>query len=289
MGNEIERLNQLRENAEKTRQSEQPQQVKSEIDMDAPNVWNEKRDTGAKCPNCSRPLFEGTIHFWGTSTVYKITCQCEVDKRKEQEKLDKQAQHRRYIADLHHRSGLPRKWENIALESFEPRKGAERSYKACCNYSENFQSLQNRGIGMYLFGTSGSGKTRLAASIANKLLDKGVPVKWWNVTNLYFAIQGTFNGNGSSQEILDNCTRAGLLILDDIGAEKPSEWTMSTMYEILNTRIDDMLPTIITSNLKFEELSKVADPRVISRISDKDIFPHVANEATDYRREPHGH
>jgi DNA replication protein DnaC len=253
-------------------------------EIEKTNVWSEKRDTGEKCSNCDRPIFEGKVHFWGTTQVYKITCQCEIDKRNEQRKADEEAQRRRYIADLRHRSGLPRKWENVTFENFEPRKGTERACKACINYAEQFPSVQSRGIGMYLFGTSGSGKTRLAASIANKLLDKGISVKWWNVTSLYLEIQGTFNGNGSSQEILDDCTNAGLLILDDMGAEKPSEWTMATMYDILNTRIDDVLPTIITSNLKLEELANKADPRVISRIRDKDIFPHIADDATDYRR-----
>jgi DNA replication protein DnaC len=252
-----------------------------------PDVWHEKRDTGKKCPNCGRPLYEGILHFWGTTRVFKIICQCVVEKRMAQEKSDKAAKRRRYIADLRADSGLPRKWENVTFESFEPRKGAERAYKACINYAEEFPNLQNRGIGMYIYGTGGSGKSRLAASIANKLLDSGTRVKWWNVTSLYLAIQGTFSGQGSSQRIIDDCTNAGLLILDDMGAEKPSEWTMATMYDIINTRIDNVLPTIITSNLKLEELSSKVDPRVISRLSDKDIFPHIVNDATDYRRTRH--
>jgi DNA replication protein DnaC len=57
-----------------------------------------------------------------------------------------------------------------------------------------------------------------------------------------------------------------------MGAEKPSEWTMATMYDIINSRIENVLPTIITSNLTFEELEKKVDSRVMSRLSDKDIF-----------------
>jgi DNA replication protein DnaC len=247
-------------------------------------ISTELHETGELCPICGKPLRVGILNLFGKEQEYKITCPCVVEKRKADEQADKEYKRRLYIADLRRDSGLPHKWENVTFENFEPRKGTERAYKACCNYTEQFPSLQSRGIGMYLYGTSGSGKTRLAASIANKLLDKGVSVKWWNVTSLYFTIQGTFKGDGNSQEILDGCTNAGLLILDDMGAEKPSEWTMATMYDILNTRIDDVLPTIITSNLKLEELASKADPRVISRISDKSIFPHLANEAADYRR-----
>jgi DNA replication protein DnaC len=249
------------------------------------NITSETIVTDEKCPDCGRFLEIGILNLFGKKQEYKITCQCVVDKCETEKKEYEAEERRRYIANLRHESGLPLKWFNVSLESFEPRNGTERAYKACCNYAEQFSSLQSGGIGMYLFGTSGGGKSRLAASVANKIIDRGILVCWWNVTSLYLAIQRTFRNDYIGPDILEDCTRAGLLILDDMGAEKPSEWTMATMYDIINSRIENVLPTIITSNLTFEELEKKVDSRVMSRLSDKDIFPRIANTAADYRRQ----
>lgn len=251
------------------------------------NIIHELKETGEKCPDCGKPLQIGIINLFGNEQTWKLTCPCIIAKREVEEQERKASQRRAYIDRLRRDSGLPLKWQNVSLENFEPQKGTERAYKGCCNYADNFPSLQSKGIGMYLFGTSGSGKSRLAASIANKLIEKGVPVRWWNVTSLYLAIQNTFKPNYTGPDILEGCTSAGLLILDDMGAEKPTEWTMATMYDIINSRIENVLPTIITSNLTFDELSSHADSRVISRLSDISIFPRVANTAVDYRREKH--
>lgn len=250
----------------------------------------ELKFTGKNCPKCGRPLQVGIMDFGGDKPrEFKILCQCELEKREKERQELKEQKRRLYLDNLRHDSGLPLKWSNITLESFKARTGAERATQACINYAENFPSLQSRGIGMYLFGTSGAGKSMLAAYIANKLLDMGVMVKWWNVTNLYMALQKSFHGDYTGPDILGDCILAGLLILDDLGAEKPSEWTMTTMYDIINSRIENVLPTIITSNLTFEDLQKVADSRVISRLSDQSIFPRIPNTASDYRRERHEH
>lgn len=252
------------------------------------NVTHEMRETGERCPHCGAPLREGILNFFGQKKIFNITCPCVVAKKEVEEQARKAAEYRERLAKLRERSGVPPKYATATFDNFKPRKGAERVLTACRNYAEKFPDLKSRGIGMYLYGTSGSGKSRLAASIANRLLDAGVPVKWWNITSLYLAIQGTFRPDYNGPDILEGCSRTSLLILDDMGAEKPSEWTMATMYDIVNTRIENLLPTIITSNFMLEELEAKADSRVISRLSDRDVFPRVANTATDYRKKKNG-
>lgn len=242
-------------------------------------------DTGKKCPSCGKPLMVGIIRLGGAEIKYNILCQCELDRRKAKEKRIQASKQAKRIQCLISSSGIPKKWAGITFDGFSKRPGSEKALTTCINYAREFPSVQSRGIGMFLYGPTGSGKTHLAAAIANSILRRGAAVKWWNVTGLYNAIRESF---GKPDEgIISGCKTAGLLILDDLGAEKPTEWTAATMYDIVNSRIDNVLPTIITSNLTLADLAKTADARLISRLSEKDIFPHIANRATDYRREKH--
>lgn len=240
-------------------------------------------DTGKKCPECGRPLVRGIIRLFGKTTEYNITCQCVIDKRKDEDERLREFKRIQHIERLIASSGIPKKWVGATFYTLIKRPGMEKALTSCINYASEFASVQSRGIGMYLYGPTGSGKTHLAAAIANTLLKKGVSVKWWNVTSLYNAIKETFGTPDTG--IMSGCKSAGLLILDDLGTEKTTGWTAETAYDIINSRIDNLLPTIITSNLTLSDLSRLADSRLVSRLSDKDVFPHIANTASDYRRE----
>ena len=233
------------------------------------------------CPSCQQEIIIRKLTE--IDFEVKLPCQCEIDRRKKEEEEVKAAQHRYNVAQLHSSSGLSREQYNFSFETFKQREGTEKVYKAFVAYSKGFSDLKKTGTGLLILGNTGNGKTHLCLALANKLIEQEYSVNFWNVPMLFHKIQSSFNGGNDL--IFDDCLDCNLLILDDLGSEKPSEWTQTTINTIINARIENLKPTIITSNLTFLELSKALDARTISRLSEKSKFPQVVNSATDYRRE----
>ena len=127
-------------------------------------------------------------------------------------------------------------------------------------YAENALRLN---AGAYFYGDCGTGKTFLASIVAQEFFRDGHSVIFVKVPQLLSDIQATFNGRGSVDEILDKLERAKLVVLDDFGMEKPTQWTGATMCRILDMRYDNIdAVTIITSNMSLGDLAYRLDNAV---------------------------
>ena len=122
--------------------------------------------------------------------------------------------------------------------------------------------------GIVLIGPVGSGKTLLACSIANSLLEGGKEVLFVVVPDLLDQIRATYDhSNGyTEQDLIEAARGVGILILDDMGAHNYTEWTRNKLYSIINHRMNNRLPTVITTNLDLAELEEHVGERTTSRI-----------------------
>lgn len=125
--------------------------------------------------------------------------------------------------------------------------------------------------GVYLWGKSGTGKTHIAYAISRYLLEKEPPKvmnTFINVPILLKSIKDDFDRKPSDKEhLLDKLmNNRDLLILDDLGSEKMSEWVEETFYLLINKKYEEMIPIIFTSNYSLDELSNRLSDRIISRI-----------------------
>lgn len=119
------------------------------------------------------------------------------------------------------------------------------------NYVEHFDEFKKQGKGLLLHGTVGTGKSHVAACIANALLDEGNKVLMTNFATMVNILQASFEGR---QAYIDSLNRYTLLIIDDLGAERKSEYMQEQVFNIIDARYRSGLPMIITTNLTGKEL-----------------------------------
>lgn len=132
-------------------------------------------------------------------------------------------------------------------------------------------------------GEFGCGKTHLASAIANHRLETyGEQVIFITVPDLLDLLRTTFDSSvdASFDDYFDRIRKTALLVLDDLGVEKRSEWANEKIFQLLNYRLVEGKPTVITTNVAIDDL----DPRVTSRLLDRYAVKRVTITAPDYRR-----
>jgi DNA replication protein DnaC len=153
------------------------------------------------------------------------------------------------------RAAIPRRYEHCTLDTFEPGYGqADQSLAAAYLMARQFVSgypVTTEGRGLLLTGSVGVGKTHLAVGIVQALIvEKGVHALFCDYRDLLKRIQESYNPQVASTElqILTPIFEAEVLILDELGAQKPTDWVWDTVALILNTRYNDKRTTLITTN-----------------------------------------
>ena len=119
-------------------------------------------------------------------------------------------------------------------------------------YVAQWPRMLENGTGLLLWGNVGTGKTYIAAAIANALLDENVPVMMTSFSRILGAIPGPASGNQT--EAIDHLMRYPLLIIDDLGIERDTPYTMEQVFNIIDSRYRSGKPMIITTNLTMQEL-----------------------------------
>lgn len=136
-------------------------------------------------------------------------------------------------------------------------------FEFCKNFAENFTPSSN---GIFMLGKTGLGKTHLSLAIANKVISKGYSVAYDSIINFLMQVEREHFGK-SDTDTLSMLLDVELLILDDLGAEyEKNSFYASTIYNIINTRLNKGLCTIISTNLSKEQFNARYDDRIVSRL-----------------------
>ncbi len=167
-------------------------------------------------------------------------CQCRLERRAA-----------RQIA----RTRIPRRYEHCTLDSFETGFAAatpslKSAYRSARKFVESYP-LETRGTGLLLTGSIGVGKTHLAVGILQALVaERGATGLFYDYRELLKQVQNSYNRQvqATELEILEPVFEAEVLVLDELGASKPTDWVWDTVAHILNTRYNDRRTTIITTN-----------------------------------------
>lgn len=147
-------------------------------------------------------------------------------------------------------------------------KGEEyQVMKRILEFTEQYaHSFTPSSESILMFGGTGLGKTHLSLAIANKVLEKGFSVVYDSVINILRNIEREHFSRDHSSENIDLVMNTDLLILDDLGTEYETPFYNSTIYNIINSRLNSGRPVIISTNLDFRGLRNRYEERVVSRI-----------------------
>jgi DNA replication protein DnaC len=126
------------------------------------------------------------------------------------------------------------------------------------------------GRGLWFYGSVGTGKTTLAMLVSRAALDAGRSVAIYSLPRLLAEIRATFEADseGSYVDFLDRLAAVDLLHVDDVGAERTSDWVLEQLYAIVNARYEDERSVIITTNLERDELVEQIRERTVSRLEE---------------------
>ena len=217
------------------------------------------------CGKCKTPK-QVRIEINGVNMTPFCMCKCEQEKY-EKEKAEEKARALKEQIERNRRAGFPE--EQMQKWTFEKDDKANAKISDICHrYVENFPKMKAKGKGLMFLGGFGTGKTFLAACIANALLDEGFSVLMTNFPRLVNTIHGMREGK---QEYIDSLNKYSLLIIDDLGVERQSEYVAEIVQNIVDSRYRAGLPMVITTNLSpkdFTETQDIAKSRLYSRISE---------------------
>lgn len=190
------------------------------------------------------------------------------------------------LKNLFRHANLPENFINCSLEKFnfkyyaknftDPETGlsslelAKIAHKAAGGFIKRFLK-DPKTDGLLFTGKVGSGKTYLACSIANALIKHGRLALFIEVSDLLDRIRSTYDPGRSPDQLsefqlLDTARQVPLLVLDDLGAHNYTEWTKNKIYSIINYRLNQRLPVIVTTNIKLDEITEYLGERTTSRL-----------------------
>lgn len=230
---------------------------------------NEKKEEREYCPVCGEvikkilpfPLLDGTGRV--KDITVSIMCACRRKELEEYETKQKKLEEMRGIQWLKRLSLMDVKLSGAKLETFNETDDNYKLLKIIKNYISNFDKMYKENQGLILYGSVGTGKSYAAAVIANELLEKKVPVVMTSFIKILKDVS-TFDDS----ERLQLITNARLLIIDDLGAERGTDYAIEKVYDIIDSRYRNGKPVILTTNLSIEQMKSCDDIRY-SRIYDR--------------------
>ena len=224
------------------------------------------------CGKCHTPK-QARVSLFGTETIMWGDCACKTAEYQAQKEAVRSASRRSAISDNRSSAFMEEKPKNWRFENDngEHKKIMDIAHR----YADNFSTSVT---GLLFYGETGTGKSFASGCILNALLEKGYRCCMTSFLIEINKLNGMFEGK---QEHIDRLAGYDLLVIDDLGAERNTEYAKEIVYNIINARANSGKPTIITTNYsaaRFNAPETEQEKRIFSRICEMCVFIKVEGE-----------
>lgn len=229
------------------------------------------------CGECNTPR-QCRVCMFGVDKIVFCVCKCQQEKREAEEAERKAREEAERIGRLKSQGIQDRQihdWNFTNDDGSNPAM-SDKAMRYCVKWPEMYE----KNIGLLKWGTVGNGKTFFAACIANYLIEHGVPVLMTSFAKIINAMSGFTieDKNG----YINDFNRYRLLIIDDLGAERQSEFAQEIVYNVIDGRYKNGQPLIVTTNMTLDEIrnpKNITYSRIYDRILEMCVPLHFDGES----------
>ncbi|HUB05250.1 MAG TPA: ATP-binding protein [Solirubrobacteraceae bacterium] len=193
----------------------------------------------------------GLVYDEATNTAYDCRCRRQIIALRKARSLS---------------AVIPRRYQDVAFDRYPVTEIDRAVVAATRRFAESIDDQLNAGRGLWFMGTVGTGKTTLAMLVSKAALKAGRSVAIYSLPRLLNEIRDTHRAERSHVDLLDRLTEVDLLHVDDVGAERTTDWVLEELYSIVNARYEDQRSMVITTNLNRAELCDQIAERTVSRL-----------------------
>lgn len=203
----------------------------------------------------------------GRRTTVKVARSCRCDREREKRKREGEEREKAMerVERLRRASLMDEQFRGATFSTFVSNKYNAENLTLCRLFVNNFEEKVAKNEGMLFWGGVGTGKTYAAACVANELLRRGVSVVMTSFIKILEAIQ---DGKDRESDIIARLNSAKLVIFDDLGAERSTDYALEKVYNFIDSRYRRRLPMLLTTNLTMDEMKQEIDRRY-ARIYDR--------------------
>jgi DNA replication protein DnaC len=216
-------------------------------------AWpRERREFGA----CPYELCDGSgmLYDAASNTAYDCRCRRQIIARRKARSLS---------------AVIPRRYHDVAFDRYPVTEIDPAVVAATRRFADRIDERLDAGRGLWFMGTVGTGKTTLAMLVSKAALEAGRSVAIYSLPRLLNEIRDTHRAERSHVDLLDRLTAVDLLHVDDVGAERTTDWVLEELYSIVNARYEDKRSMVITTNiLDREALCEQISERTVSRLTE---------------------
>jgi DNA replication protein DnaC len=183
---------------------------------------------------------------------------------------------------------IPRRYRDAAFDRYPVTEIHAEVVATTRRFAQKIDDHLDAGRGLWFMGHVGTGKTTLAMLVSKAALESGRSVAIYSLPRLLNEIRETHRPDRSHLDLLDRLTAVDLLHIDDVGAERTTDWVLEELYSIVNARYEDQRSMVITTNiLEREALCEQITERTVSRLTEMcDVLPLAGDDRRmDFRSE----
>ena len=163
---------------------------------------------------------------------------------------------------------LPRRYQHVAFEREPVVHMPDTVVREVRRFTREIDRNLDQGQGLWLTGDVGTGKTTLAMLVSKAAIEAGRSAAIYSLPRLLGVLRESMSSEEGLLRLVDDLSQVDLLHLDDLGAERATDWVLEQLYAIVNARYEEQRSLVITTNLQPEELADQLGPRIVSRINE---------------------